>query len=192
MTAFQCAFPHCFTTNVTATATAASFIPSSPLHFFTVSAIPPCLCDTFPKFGDLFSHREVTGVRCTGGLLLLLLRVFTRVCRVAQPSGQWELHNGEFFKFFDSSCYFWAGFAISLWFSTNISYFLQLWCCLCGWLGRQLVHALGFLFLFGMLCMLDFCRHFCSYFFANHFFIKLNLLRVINTEISHACCSLCW
>ena len=27
---------------------------------------------------------------------------------------------------------------------------------------------------------------------ANHFFIKLNLLRVINTEISHACCSLCW
>ena len=63
MTAFQCAFPHCFTTNVTATAIAASFIPSSPLHFFTVSAIPPCLCDTFPKFGDLFSHRgpyEVT------------------------------------------------------------------------------------------------------------------------------------
>ena len=27
---------------------------------------------------------------------------------------------------------------------------------------------------------------------ANHFFIKLNLLRVVNTEISHACCSLCW
>ena len=148
--------------------------------------------------GGPYSHdhrphsRQVTGVRCTGGLLLLLLRVFTRVCRVAQPSGQWELHNGEFFKFFDSSCYFGACFAISLWFSTNISYFLQLWCCLCGWLGRQLVHALGFLFLFGMLCMLDFCRHFCSYFFANHFFIKLNLLRVINTEISHACCSLCW
>ena len=31
---------------------------SSPLHFLTVSAIPPCLCDTFPKFGDLLSHRE--------------------------------------------------------------------------------------------------------------------------------------
>ena len=59
MTAFQCAFPHCFTTNVTATAIAASFIPSSPLHFLTVSAIPPCLGDTFPKFGDLFSHRGV-------------------------------------------------------------------------------------------------------------------------------------
>ena len=24
--------------------------------FFTVSAIPSCLCDTFPKFGDLISH----------------------------------------------------------------------------------------------------------------------------------------
>ena len=62
MAAFQCAFPHCFTTNVTATAIAASFIPSSPLHFFTVSAIPPCLCDTFPKFGDLFSHRALVPV----------------------------------------------------------------------------------------------------------------------------------
>ena len=51
-------FPHWFTTNVKATALVASFIPSSLLHFFTVSAIPPCLCDTFPKFGDLISHRE--------------------------------------------------------------------------------------------------------------------------------------
>ena len=68
MTAFQCAFSHCFTTNVTATAISASFIPSSPLHFFTVSAIPPCLCDTFPKFGDLFSHRDVAEQRVAGVL----------------------------------------------------------------------------------------------------------------------------
>ena len=55
MPAFQCAFPDSFAT--TATTIVASFIPSSPLHFLTVSAIPPCLCGTFPKFGDLLSHR---------------------------------------------------------------------------------------------------------------------------------------
>ena len=39
--------------------TGPSFIPSSPLHFLTVSAIPPCLCGTFPKFGHLLSHRDM-------------------------------------------------------------------------------------------------------------------------------------
>ena len=44
---YQCAFSHCFATEVTATTIAVSFIPNSPLHFITFSAIPPCLCDTF-------------------------------------------------------------------------------------------------------------------------------------------------
>ena len=99
-------------------------------------------------------------------LLPLLLLLTTRVCRIAQPPVQWELHYVEYFEFFDYSCCFLAVFASSLRFSLNISFFLQLSCCLCGWPGRQLVRALGFLFLFGMLCMLDFCRHFCSYFFT--------------------------
>ena len=62
--AFQCAFSHCFATKVTVTTIAARFILSSPLHFLTVSAIPPCLCDTFPKFGDLISHRVQATTLC--------------------------------------------------------------------------------------------------------------------------------
>ena len=62
MPEFQCAFPHCFATKVTATTIVASFIPSSPLHFLTVSAIPPCLCGTFPRFGDLLGHRVFTPI----------------------------------------------------------------------------------------------------------------------------------
>ena len=56
--------------------------------------------------------------------------------------------------FFDYSCYFLVVFHV----------FLRLSSCLCGCLGRQLVHALRFLLLFGMLCMLNLCRHFCNYF----------------------------
>ena len=53
--------------------------------------------------------------------------------------------------------------------------FLQLSCCLCGWMGRKLVHALRFLF--GMLCMLDFCRHFCSYLFTCSILVRaLNIV----------------
>ena len=51
--------------------------------------------------------------------------------------------------------------------------FLQLSSCLCWWLGRQLVHALGFLLLLSMLCMLDFCRRFCSYFLHLAFWFVL-------------------
>ena len=47
------AFSHCFATKVTATTIVDSFIPSSPLNFLTVSAIPSCLCDTLLKFGNL-------------------------------------------------------------------------------------------------------------------------------------------
>ena len=47
-----------FATKVTVTKIVASFIPHSPLHFITFSAISACLCDTFPKFGDLISHRD--------------------------------------------------------------------------------------------------------------------------------------
>ena len=54
---FSVLFSHCFATKVTATIIATRFIPSSPLHLLTVSAIPPCFWATFPKFGDLISHR---------------------------------------------------------------------------------------------------------------------------------------
>ena len=71
---------------------------------------------------------------------------------------------GSFSSFSITAAIFWQFLLVLCGFPRIFHIFLQLWCCLCGWLGRQLVHALGFLFLFGMLCMLDFCRHFCSYF----------------------------
>ena len=43
--------------------------------------------------------------------------------------------------------------------------------CLSGWPGIQLVYALGFLIIFGMLYMLGFCWRFCSYFLQVAFWL---------------------
>ena len=81
---------------------------------------------------------------------------------------------GHFSSFWLQLLFCLAVFASSWWFSINIScfstVFLQLSSCLSGWLGKQLGLALGFLFVFGMVCMLRFHKHFCSYFLLVAFY----------------------
>ena len=94
--------------------------------------------------------------------LLLLLRVCTRIGRVALLGGR--SYTTEFSSLSIILMIFMYVSWSSLVSSEKISRAGRCPWGLCGWPGIQLGHALGSLCFFDMLCMLDFCGRFHSYF----------------------------